>query len=200
MSDRVGTIMSVTQAYGICGCLRDGRSGAHVDASVPQHAVRRPGQALAEPGQHPVGRVDQQPPRLMARQPRVVSGELRRHECALGGDLGAGVARADNDEGQPSVSLRRIIGAIREFQLQRDVIPQEQRLGNVAKAVGILRDTGDGQKLVDAAGREEHLIVAERGRSALRVDICDQVSGDIDVLGGAEYQPDLLATCPGSTR
>jgi hypothetical protein len=149
---------------------------------VPQHPVGCDGQPLAEPGQHPVRDVHEQPPGRVAGQPRVAAGERVGQQHPPCGHLGAGVAGAHHHEGRPRRPLGRVVAVVGQLVLPDDVVAQVERLGDVAEAVRVLGHAGHRQQLVDAAGGQQQLVVRQLAAGALRAEVRHPAAGQVDVL------------------
>jgi hypothetical protein len=172
------------------GGLLDGVAHTDLDTAGTQHLVRGPRQARVQLGQHLGRDVEQQPADLLVAQLRVPFGDGLGEQRPLRGDLGPGVAGADDHERAAGVALGLVVGDGGEFDLADDVVPQVERLGHAAEAVRVLGDAGDRQELVDAARGEDEPVVGELVVALLGVGVGDGTAVDVDLVHGAERQPD----------
>lgn len=169
-----------------CG-LGDGCAGADVHASSAQYAVGGVGEPAVQFGQDPWRDVDEQPAR---GGPPLAAGLFADQgvgvELALGGDLGARVARADHHEGGARLPHGAVVGG-GEFYLAGDVVAQVQGLGQAPEAVGVLGDAGDRQQFVDAADGEDEPVVGQLAGFALGAGVPHEPLRQVDVVRLAEY-------------
>lgn len=107
----------------------------------------------------------------------------------MGGDLGAGVARAHHDEGRAGLLLGRVLGQLGQLDLADHVVVQVDRLGQASETMGILGHPGDRQQLVDAADREHQPVVRQLTPLPLRVGEADPAVGQVDPVGLADDHP-----------
>lgn len=186
-----GDELAVVEQHPLRRGFLDGRSGADLHAAGAQHPFGGARQPLVELGQRPVGDVQQQPagPRAVPRSavvPRQGFGEPH----AVGGDFGAGVARADDHERGPGGPLRRVLAGTGQFHLADHVVAQIQRFGHAAEAVGVLGDARDGQQLVDAADGQHQPVVRQGALPVLGVGVAHPAGVEVHVVGLPEDEPD----------
>ena len=126
----------------------------------------------------------------VSRRPSVPRRDVVREQLALRGDLGAGVARADDDERAPGGALGGVALVVRQLELPDDVVAQVEGLGDPAEAVRVLGDARDRQQLVHAAGGEHQPVVGQRAVVAVRAPVRDGAAADVDAVRAAQHDPD----------
>ena len=167
ISDRVGTTVpslnrtqsSMASATEVCG--------PDLHPALAEHAVGGSGRGSRRAPAAPGARCRPEPSGPVARRaggaactaPRVMRAPWAVTSVP-------GVPGADDDEGQPRRALVGVVGVVGQLDLTGDVVTQVERLGDVAEAVGVLRDARDGQQLVDASGGQQDAVEgrARRGR------------------------------------
>ena len=109
-------------------------------------------QVLADLGQDAAGRLDEHEPQVALGQLWVVARGVVRHVLDLGQRLDAGVAAADEDEGQQLRCARRVVGdGRRDVQLVEHLVAQRDRLLDLLEPDAQLGQAGDRQGARDRA-------------------------------------------------
>ena len=155
-----------------------------------------PGQARIQFRQQPRRGVQQQPPDRLASQAGHGPGQPGGQQLALRGDLGTGVARADDDERGAGLALLRIGGHGAQLELADGVVVQVHRLGDAAEPVRVVGEAGDGQQLVHAARGQDEPVVAELPAGALAARPVHHLLLRVDMVHRAQHEPHL-AQPPG---
>ncbi len=83
------------------------------------------------------------------------------HVLQFGERPGAGVAAADEDEGQRGLAERRVPGGGGQVELGEDVVPQRDRLLHAAEADAVLGQSGHRQDPGDRARRQDQDVVGD---------------------------------------
>ena len=89
----------------------------------------------------------------------VVAGGVAGHVLQLGERLDAGVAAADEDEGEGRVADRGVAGGGGDVHLLEDVVAQADGLLDGLEADAVLGEAGDGEGAGDRAGRDDEFVV-----------------------------------------
>ena len=100
-----------------------------VDAAAAQLPQRVLGELGVDLGQHPVGRLDQDPAHPVQAGARVALHRVGGEVLQLGERLEAGVAAADEDVGEQLVAPRRVLGRVGRLQRLDHVVAQPDRVG-----------------------------------------------------------------------
>jgi hypothetical protein len=119
-------------------------------------------------------------------RPGPAPGQRLGEQHALGRHLRTGVAGADHDERGAGRALGLVRGGVGHLDLPGDVVAQEQRLGDAAEAVGVFGDAGHRKQLVDAAGGDDQPVVTEAALAALRVEVGQRASVEVEAVHLAE--------------
>ena len=128
---------------------------------------------------------------MLAGQAGHLLSQPGREQLALGRDLGAGVAGADDDEGAARLAFGRVGGHRGQLELADNVVPQVDRLGDAAEPVPVIRHTRNGQQLVHAARGQDEPVIAGLARGAFRPGPGHDLLPRIDISHRAEQEPDL---------
>ena len=113
---------------------------ADLDAALGEVARRVVAEPLRRLGEHAVAAVDQQPALRDVAQPRVVAERLAHEVVRLGQRLDAGVAGADEGEGQPPLGVLEV--GVGQLELVQDVVAQGDRVGQVLELQRVLAQSG----------------------------------------------------------
>ena len=105
-----------------------------VDAAAAQLAQRVVGELLVDLRQHPVRRLDQDPAHPVQAGARVAVHRVGGEVLQLGQRLEAGVAAADEDEGEQFFAPRRVFGRVGFLERLDDVVAQVDRVGEALEA------------------------------------------------------------------
>ena len=118
----------------------------------------------------------------------MLTGQAGGHQDALRGHLGAGVSRADDDEGEPGVSFGWVVRAVGQFDLADHVVAQVQRLGDAAETLRMFGDARDRQEFVHTAGRDQQPVVGQASSSPIRVAVGHSMLVHVHAARRAEHQ------------
>jgi hypothetical protein len=123
-----------------------------------QRSQRSVGELVVELEKDALGTLQEQPPQPVLAQPGIVVERMMRRGVELRGDLCAGVARADDDEGCPAPSFGRVHDGVGDLELLDDVIAQGDGFAERLDASGCLRETRHVRETGHRPGSEHQTI------------------------------------------
>ncbi len=139
---------------------------AYVDVAPPQLPLGVPAHLLTHLGKNSVRCLDQNPLLLLRADVVVVTARVTSHVLQLRQSLHAGVAAADEDEGQGGRTDRGVAGGRGDVELFEDVVAQADGFLDGFEADTVLRQSGDGERARDGTGSEHQLVVSDPERFA----------------------------------
>jgi hypothetical protein len=137
--------------------LGDRLAGPDFDTAPAQDPLCGPRQPRVQFSQHPRRQVQQHPPDLLPGQAGQGPGQPGGQPLAVRGDLGTGIARADDHEGAARRSLGGVGGQGGQLELADDVVAQVNGFADGPEPVRVVGDTRDGP-LLRWSSTAQHLL------------------------------------------
>ena len=128
------------------GHALEGRSGEHFDTAPAKLSFGEPGEAGGHLLHDPLLRLDEHPAHPLGAAARVELDRLRGEVLELGESLDAGVAGADEDEGEVLGTALGMLERLGDVEAFEHLVAQGGGIREGLEADSVLGETGNGKR------------------------------------------------------